>query len=188
MKKWKELLFGGAKKPWRFHIGLRMVKTALAVYICVMIGYLRGQPTIFSAIAAVLCMQNTTEKTLISSFDRVLGTLIGGVFGILVLFAAQLTDAASVLPLYYLLVAVMILPVIIVTLALGKPSISGFSCVVFLSATIYHIGDASPITYALNRILDTGVGIAVALLINLTIPNVHAKKAAKQPEPPPENK
>ena len=41
-------------------------------------------------------------------------------------------------------------------------------CVVFLCITVTHGTDESPLTFGLNRIADTTVGIMIALLINQT--------------------
>lgn len=39
-------------------------------------------------------------------------------------------------------------------------------CVVFLCIAVTHGTDESPLTFGLNRIADTTVGIMIALLIN----------------------
>ena len=62
MKPWKELFFEEVETPLHFHIGMRIIKTVLAVFICSIIGWLRGEMTFFSMIAAVLCMQKSAEK------------------------------------------------------------------------------------------------------------------------------
>lgn len=121
-------------------------------------------------IAAVLCMQKSAEKTFTTSFNRIMGTAVGGVFGVVVLFLETELHVQRVMPVYYLIVSLMLIPVIMSTIAIKKPSVAGFACVVFLSTTIYHVGDASPYTYALNRMLDTALGIVVALVVNLAMP------------------
>lgn len=111
-------------------------------------------------------MQKSAEKTFTTSFNRIMGTAVGGVFGVVVLFLETELHVQRVMPVYYLIVSLMLIPVIMSTIAIKKPSVAGFACVVFLSTTIYHVGDASPYTYALNRMLDTALGIVVALIVN----------------------
>ena len=84
-----------------------------------------------------------------------------------------------VMPVYYLIVSLMLIPVIMSTIAIKKPSVAGFACVVFLSTTIYHVGDASPYTYALNRMLDTALGIVVALIVNLAMPGRSPRRSRR---------
>ena len=175
MKPWRELFFEEVETPHHFHIGMRIIKTVLAVFACSIIGWLRGEMTFFSMIAAVLCMQNSAEKTFTTSFNRIIGTALGGLYGVVVLFIETHVHAQNIMPLYCLIVSLMLIPVILTTILIKKPSVAAFSCVVFLSTTIYHVGDADPYTYALNRMLDTAIGIVVALIVNLAMPGPKQK-------------
>lgn len=47
-----------------------------------------------------------------------------------------------------------------------KTNAAYFSCVVFLSIVMVHIGDSNPYHFVLNRVVDTLIGIAVSMLIN----------------------
>lgn len=198
MKPWKELFFEEVEAPHHFHIGMRIVKTVLAVFVCSILGWLRGETAFFSMIAAVLCMQKSTEKTLTTSFNRVIGTAVGGAYGVIVLFLETQFRLQRILPLFYLIVSLMLIPVILTATGIKKPSVAAFACVVFLSTTVYHVGDADPYTYALNRMLDTVIGIVVALIVNLAMPGPKMKvpvsasadmdgPGAAGPEPEPES-
>ena len=197
MKPWKELFFEEVEAPHHFHIGMRIVKTVLAVFVCSILGWLRGETAFFSMIAAVLCMQKSAEKTLTTSFNRVIGTAVGGAYGVIVLFLETQFRLQRILPLFYLIVSLMLIPVILTATGIKKPSVAAFACVVFLSTTVYHVGDADPYTYALNRMLDTVIGIVVALIVNLAMPGPKIKvpvsasadmdgPGAAGPEPEPE--
>lgn len=175
MKPWKELFFEEVEAPHHFHIGMRIVKTVLAVFVCSILGWLRGETAFFSMIAAVLCMQKSAEKTLTTSFNRVIGTAVGGAYGVIVLFLETQFRLQRILPLFYLIVSLMLIPVILTATGIKKPSVAAFACVVFLSTTVYHVGDADPYTYALNRMLDTVIGIVVALIVNLAMPGPKMK-------------
>lgn len=198
MKPWKELFFEEVEAPHHFHIGMRIVKTVLAVFVCSILGWLRGETAFFSMIAAVLCMQKSAEKTLTTSFNRVIGTAVGGAYGVIVLFLETQFRLQRILPLFYLIVSLMLIPVILTATGIKKPSVAAFACVVFLSTTVYHVGDADPYTYALNRMLDTVIGIVVALIVNLAMPGPKMKvpvsasadmdgPGAAEPEPEPES-
>lgn len=173
MKRWRDILFdNGIEEHYHFHIGMRIIKTALAVLVCGLIGWLRdrGGMNFFSMIAAIICIQKSAEATIKNSFNRVVGTAIGGAYGVAVLFAETQLHMQRFMPLYLLVISVLIIPIIVTTLAIHKPSVTGFTCIVFLSVSIYHVGDASPYAYAMNRLLDTVIGIIVALIINLAMP------------------
>ena len=67
-------------------VGMRMVKTAVAVFICLLITFIRPESVpIYSTITAVLCMQPYLSNTKEIAINRIVGTLIGGLAGMLVL-------------------------------------------------------------------------------------------------------
>ena len=62
MKRWREILFdNGFEEHYHFHVGMRIIKTALAVLVCGLIGWIRDQDSMnfFSMIAAVICIQKS---------------------------------------------------------------------------------------------------------------------------------
>lgn len=175
-KELHDIYFEELGEPYHFKIGMRMVKTAIAVFICALIGWWRGQTTIFGMIAAILCMQKSTEKAVSTSFNRLIGTAVGGIYGLLILFLETYVHTQVFMPLYYLIVSAMMMPIISTTIAIRRPSAAAFSCIVFLSTTIQHVGKTLPFDYTLNRLLDTIVGIVVALIVNLAIVNPEHRK------------
>lgn len=173
--------FEAEQTPKRIHIGLRMIKTVVAVFLCALIGWLRGEPAFFSMITAVACMQNTTDETVATALNQVIGTVIGALFGLAAVYIDLLAglERQQLMPIYYLLVSVMLIPAIITTLLIKKPSISAFVCVVFLSVAVTQIGSAHPWIYALERTFDIFMGVVMAFLINLILPN-HVSKVEKE--------
>ena len=117
------------------------------------------------------CAENAGRMAVQHIFDsrhQILPFLFA--YGVALLFAETQLHMQRFLPLYIFIIAVLIIPIIVTTLLIHKPSVTGFACIVFLSVSVYHIGDASPYAYALNRLLDTVIGIIVALCINLAMP------------------
>ena len=148
-------------------IGMRMVKSAIAVFFCFAIYLIRGDGIPFySAIAAVLCMQPDVSNSWKVAFNRIVGTLIGGFFGMLVMLFEQRFIPPEFAPAKYLLISVMIIPLIYCSVLVKKPTASYITCVVFMSVTVSHGQDANAYLFALNRILDTLIGIFVSLGVN----------------------
>lgn len=186
MKRWRDIIFdNNVEEHYHIHVGMRIIKTVIAVFICGLIGWLRDRDgmNIFSMIAAIICIQKSTEATIKNSFNRFVGTAIGGVFGVAVLFMETKLHTQQFMPLYLLILALLLIPIILVTLAIHKPSVSSFTCIVFLGVTVYHVSDANPYTYAVNRLLDTVIGVIVALIINLALPGHAPLRAAEQGAP-----
>lgn len=148
-------------------IGMRIIKSAVAVFICFLIYLIRGTGMPFySAIAAILCMQQGVESTKKVGLNRTIGTLIGGAFGVVVLLLERRFIPEAMPWLRYLLTSVAIIPLIYTTILLEQKTASYISCVVFLSVAVNHGSDVVPYAFALNRIIDTLIGIFVALGVN----------------------
>ena len=151
----------------RFKIGLRTIKTAIAVFICLLVHYLLGTESgLLSCIAAVVCMKETVGKSWQMGLHRFLGTLIGGGLGYLLVTAAQY------MPHYQDGLYVIILPLgMIICISLCTMIDKKFgvviSCVVFISIGLEaDLDKASTLYSVFVRVVDTTIGIFVAGLVN----------------------
>lgn len=152
-------------------VGMRIFKTFVSVFLCLCLNLLMWDDGIpfYSAIAAILCMQSDASNSVKVAVNRTVGTFIGGFIGMLVLVLLR-----DVIPhdLYgyrfweYLIVSLCVIPLIQATVVVKKPAAAYITCVVFLSITISHGTDANPYLFAVNRILDTLLGIFVSLGVN----------------------
>ena len=148
-------------------IGLRIIKSSMAVFLCFVIYLIRGDGIPFySAIAAVLCMQPYVSNSRKVAFNRIIGTFIGGIAGMLIMMAEKSFIPPQAPILKYLLISAAIIPLIYITVLAKKTSASYITCVVFMSITVSHGLDANPYFFALNRIIDTLIGIFVSLGVN----------------------
>lgn len=147
-------------------IGMRMIKTALAVAVCFLIYFLRGEEgvPIFSTIAALICMQPYVEHSVESSVNRIIGTLLGAVFALLVLWGIRYIPWEYRF-FRYLIISFAIIPVMYITVLLKKTGASALAGIVLLSVCLSN-GGQSPIVDAWNRSIETIVGILVSLGVN----------------------
>ena len=152
-------------------LGARIVKSAVAVALCMVIYYLRtlspmsdGLP-FYSAISAIWCMQPNYETTKSNAGQRTIGTFIGAVFGFLYIVFVRLAGMQESLPAY-LIASLMVIPLIYSTVVMDKKQATFFSCSVFLSIALTHSFDEDPTLFVCNRILDTFIGIGVGVLVN----------------------
>ena len=152
--------------------GQRIVRSVLAALMCIAIYYLRGRrgAPFYSIIAALQCIQPYTENMLTVGKNRITGTLIGAFWGAVVLVGAlQLTGGQvgyDETIVYYAVLALFLGVVLYSTVLLKVTQSSYFSCVVFLSVAMNHIGDANPYLFVFNRTMDTIIGVGVAILAN----------------------
>ncbi len=151
-------------------IGQRLVKSVIAVLLCFAVYELRGRQGIpfYSALAVLQCMQQYSKSAKTMAKNRVIGTMVGSFWGLVLLLLdgrllGGLVFADTAL---YVAIAVFTGLTIYTTVVLDIKNNSYFSCVVFLSITINHIGDANPFLFVWNRILDTLIGVALSLAVN----------------------
>ena len=144
-----------------FNIGLRSIKTAVAVCVSIYLSQLlRLEYPYFVAMTAIISMDRTARLSIQMGRNRVLGTFIGAIIG--VLFTT--IDRANPL-----LAGLGILIIILISNKLNLPgsiTVGSFVCV----AIMVHIpNDVSPFFYGLHRTLDSLFGALIAFIINLSI-------------------
>lgn len=151
----------------QFKIGLRTIKTAVAVFLCLLIQFVSPMETaLFAAIAAVVCMRETAEKSLSMGVHRFLGTLIGGAFGFLLINLIPLMQYYYDW-LYIILVPVAMILCISVCVWTNKKDAVIICCVVFLSIALDPgLNTEDALTYVILRIIDTTIGVSIATLLN----------------------
>lgn len=151
-------------------IGMRIVKSALAVAICYLIDMLRsGQGMVFySQLAALWCIQMYRSNTKKNALQRTSGTIVGAVYGLLYLLFVPVLIGQEGINSFVgnMIIAGMIVLVLYTTVLMKQRQASYFSCVVFLSIVVNHVGDINPYMFVWNRFLDTMIGIAVGILVN----------------------
>lgn len=156
-------------------IGLRILKSAVAVFLCYVFNYFRGESGIvfYSQLSALWCIQSYISTTKKNARQRIFGTFVGAGFGLLILLSVGFLRTEfklSGLNLYAvqaLITSASIVLVLYSTVVTKKKQASYFSCVVFLSIVVIHISDANPYLFALNRFIDTMVGIIIGVGVNL---------------------
>ena len=159
------------------YIGMRIVKSAVGVFLCFVIYILRGEQGIpfYSALAVLWCIQNYTKNTFSNAFQRTVGTIIGALYGLIFLTCSMYVVDLQGTIWHYVVLSVMIVPVIRTAVFFHKKNAAYFSCVVFLSIAVNHVGDENPYLFVWNRTLDTMIGILLGLIIN----SVHIRRTRR---------
>ena len=151
-------------------IGMRIVKSAVAVALCYVVNLFRadGGIVFYSQLAALWCIQMYRSNTKQNALQRTVGTLVGAVYGLLYLLMYPFLfgkENIGTLPAD-MLISLMIIIVLYTTVLLKQKQASYFSCVVFLSIVVNHVRDINPYLFVWNRFLDTMIGIGVGILVN----------------------
>ncbi len=142
-------------------LGLRTVKTAVAVVISLALAELFGRSDgklIFAVLGVMAAVQPTFKESWESCLTQVLGVILGAITGLLlhlIPISPAITSGAGVL-------------LVIVTYnSLGIRFSPGLACIIVV--TICTDAGVHPTDYALDRIWDTAIGLVVGMVINTLV-------------------
>ena len=158
------------KQKSPFHIGMRNIKTALAATICALLYFPINRNPTFACIGAIFGVGNDMGNSWLNGGNRLFGTIIGGFLG-MILFRIYIIfypdGSTHLLMLLFIFIGVIL--VVLASLYFKWPGAIQPGGVV-LCIILFNTPVDTYISYSLNRMLDTGIGVAVALIINLLLP------------------
>ncbi len=145
-------------------IGMRNIKTAVSVFFCLLLfDFINRDNSFYAAIAAIICMQPTVENTFSKGVARIIGTIIGGLAGIIFLVFGEsfINDKA-----FIFLIPLGIIILIEICVLLNQKEAVSICCIVFLSIMISHRFKGDHFWYTFDRVIDTSIGIIIAVAVN----------------------
>ena len=161
----------------RFRLGMRTIKTAIAVMLCILLFRFlnRGQPLI-AALSAVFSLRQDLTTTLSFGKSRVLGNSIGGATAIIYFFMKQYFNNDF-------LIELLVLPALVAFIIVLSDGINNNSGIISGIATMLLITLSVPqgesFIFALDRVLDTFIGTLIAIFINFVLRPPEKEKQAE---------
>ena len=144
-------------------IGMRNIKTAIAVGICVLtllpFRQLQALPACF---AAIICMQPSVQKSVQQGKSRIIGTIIGGILGIVIVFLDEMHHSVLLLSL---MIMIGISLTIYICNLFKHPESTSIACFVFVLTLLLWQGEERYV-YILFRIFETIYGILISVAVN----------------------
>lgn len=153
-------------------IGLRNLKTAIAATLCALLYAIIDRNPTFACIGAVFAMNNTIQNSWQTGGNRLWGTIIGGFTGMLFFyfyesFPPLSPDSELLSKIIFLFLGIIVMILICQFFGVNDAIPSG--SVVFYIVMLLT-PDNQYVTYALNRMLDTGIGVLMSILVNIALP------------------
>lgn len=166
-------------EKFRFHIGMRNIKTALAATLCALLYFPFDRNPTFACIGAIFGTGSDMGNSWLNGGNRLFGTIIGGILGIGLfrLYIMIYPDGETHL-LMMLFVFIGVILLILASLFFKWPGAIQPGGVV-LAIILFNTPVDTYVSYSLNRMLDTGIGVVIALLINLIFPRERVVTAMK---------
>lgn len=141
-------------------IGMRNIKTAISVFLCIIIlRIFHNTSPFYACIAAVITMQSAVQDSFTTGKNRMIGTIIGAIWGLIF---------ALISPSNIFLTGIGIVFVIYSLNILNRKKSISIACIVFI-AIMTNLKDATPLIYSLSRVAETFLGIFVSVLVNYLI-------------------
>ncbi|SHK18426.1 Aromatic acid exporter family member 1 [Anaerobranca californiensis DSM 14826] len=141
-------------------LGMRTIKTAIAVTLSVATAYaLNLNSPFFAAIGALITMQGNIIDSFRMGRDRILGTIIGALVGVLCSYIALGNP---------IVIGFGVLLVIFISNIINYKKTIVISAVIFISIML-NFKSGSILIYGLNMVIDTLVGIIIAVFVNIII-------------------
>ena len=150
-------------------VGMRNIKTAIAATLCALVYYFFDRSPAFACIGAIFGMGSDYEMSKLHGGNRFFGTLVGGFIGmaLFAVYAELFTDGSN----RWVLIPLTFIGVVLLILACQRIWVGGIQPGgVVLCIILFNTPVETYISYALNRILDTGIGVLAAFFVNAMLP------------------
>ena len=153
-----------------FHIGMRNIKTAVAATLCAVIYFLIDRNPAFACIGAIFGMGADMSGSRLSGGNRFFGTVFGGLLGMgLYRFHLIFYPQGGYTGLLLVLLFIGVIALVLVCTGFkwaGAIQPGGVVlCIILFSTPV-----ETYLSYSINRIVDTGVGVLIALGVNYFFP------------------
>lgn len=151
-------------------VGMRNIKTAVTAGLCAFIYYFFDRSPAFACIGVIFGMgQDLNDGYKNGGGNRLYGTIIGGLIGML-MFRIYLcfvpTGEHTPLLALFTLVGTVLLILACQSVWTGGVQPGG----VVLCIILFNSSPEAYVSYALNRILDTSIGVIMALIVCYVFP------------------
>lgn len=158
------------------HIGMRNVKTAISATLVALIYFIIDRNPTFACIGAIFGMGSDMNNSKLHGGNRSFGTIIGGVIGMLLfhIYVHFFPDGSN---RYIILLLLFIGTLLLIKTSLffkwpGAIQPGG----VVLCIILFNTPVDTYVSYSLNRMLDTAIGVVVSLIINWLFPRERVVK------------
>ncbi len=151
-------------------IGMRMIKSAVAVLLCcfsyILLSFNGSSYVFYRQLTALWCIQPYSDGTKKNAIQRIVGTLIGAAVGLVTVVLLYNIFHVTNQWVEAIVIAVMIIPVLYISVVVHKKNASFFACTVFLGLVVMDMGDVSPMVFVFQRLADTVIGVIIGIVVN----------------------
>lgn len=152
-------------------LGKRIVKTAIAVFACLVAYELQGRHGNIGSICvtAILCMQPYVSDSRTFAIERISGTILGAAWGLAFLLLMQLLPGLARIQIAaYFFMALFVLLAIYSTVIIKRSQLAALTAIVCISSIATYPDVYSPLVQTANNLLSTIEGTIIAIIVNVS--------------------
>lgn len=153
----------------KIKIGYRIIKTAIAVFFCVIISHFISRDTpVLSCLAAVYTMRTNVSTTFAFGKHRFAGTFIGVLVSLGVIFIQRYIGRSPLIDATSAAIGVVLIIVLCLHFKHPEGIITGTSTLLIICFNTLHTETYS---YAILRLFDVVIGATVAVAVDYVLPS-----------------
>ncbi len=165
-----------ASSSFKLHVGMRNIKTALAATLTALLYLFLDRNPTFACIGAIFGMGSDMVNSRLNGGNRLFGTIIGGFIG-MALFRIYIIfyPEGGTHPLILLFLFIGVILLVMISLLFKWPGAIQPGGVL-VCIILYNTPVDTFVSYSLNRMVDTAIGVGIALLVNYLLPRERTDK------------
>ena len=157
------------RKDFQLHVGWRTIKTAVTAMLVAIVYCLLDRNPAFACFGVIFGLGVDMQDSILNGGYRLFGTLIGGLLSIVVFWVyLQFYPQGGHSVLLAMLLGAAIVELILLCQYFWPGGVQPGGvvlCIVLFSTPV-----ETYVSYSLNRIFDTAVGVIVALMVDYFLP------------------
>lgn len=151
------------------HIGWRTTKTAIAIFICIVIYlFIFNDNPMLASLAAAFTIRQDLSESLDYGQARVFGILLSGIITIVTITFLPIQAANDPILLIIVPFSTTFFITIASKLKLNRGIIAGISTMLII---YFNIPLEQQINYAITRVFATMIGVGVGIVVNQIFPH-----------------
>ncbi|WP_025868445.1 FUSC family protein [Enterococcus crotali] len=163
----------------KFKIGMRTFKTGLSVFFCILVSILLKRETyVVAAITTVFTLREDMENTVRYGKHRIIGNVMGALMSVVVIAVFNLLGRTELVQLIFIPVIITLMIALLAGLGYHEGTVG--ACATLLTI-VFMIPANRSYGYAFARVVDSFIGMGIALLVNYFIPLKIGKKRIVPP-------
>lgn len=152
----------------KFKIGMRTLKTGLCVFLCILISMILKRDTyVVATITAVFTLREDMENTIIYGKHRLIGNVMGALTSVIVILVFSLLGRTDLVQLFFIPTIIILMIAVLAHLGYHEGTVG--ACATLLTIVFMIPADQS-YGYAFARVVDSFIGMGIALLVNYFMP------------------